>query len=133
MPTSMGKRLHWGSRVFKRWVSGSPKCLWVGFVLFNKRTSFGFIYCFPSFLKVHCFLRLHEFLLQPRGVKLTERRNTRNSEQTVPLKIKKAVGKIRVEGNLTISTDFYPSNTMNLNRILIVNYGMKWRFSIDVF
>jgi len=63
--------------------------------------------------------------LQPRGVKLTERRNTRNSEQTVPLKIKKAVGKIRVEGNLTISTDFYPSNTMNLNRILIVNYGMK--------
>ncbi|XP_027940436.1 uncharacterized protein LOC114194437 isoform X1 [Vigna unguiculata] len=56
----------------------------------------------PEFLKDECLaLRsafgLHEFLLQPRGVKLTERRNTRNSEQTVPLKIKKAVGKIRVE------------------------------------
>ncbi|TKY57527.1 hypothetical protein E2542_SST21978 [Spatholobus suberectus] len=56
----------------------------------------------PEFLKDECLaLRsafgLYEFLLQPRGVKPTEGRNTRNSEQTVPLKIKKVVGKIRVE------------------------------------
>ncbi|KAG5064865.1 hypothetical protein JHK85_006048 [Glycine max] len=63
----------------------------------------------PEFLKDECLaLRsafgLHEFLLQPRGVKPTEGRNNRNSEQTLPLKTKKVVGKIRVEGNLTIST-----------------------------
>ncbi|RDX71907.1 hypothetical protein CR513_48678, partial [Mucuna pruriens] len=56
----------------------------------------------PEFLKDECLaLRsafgLHEFLLQPRGVKPAEGRNTRNSEQTVPRKIKKVVGKIRVE------------------------------------
>ncbi|KAL2666233.1 hypothetical protein GLYMA_02G309200v4 [Glycine max] len=56
----------------------------------------------PEFLKDECLaLRsafgLHEFLLQPRGVKPTEGRNNRNSEQTLPLKTKKVVGKIRVE------------------------------------
>ncbi|KAK7320248.1 hypothetical protein VNO77_29560 [Canavalia gladiata] len=56
----------------------------------------------PEFLKDECLaLRsafgLHEFLLQPRGVKPTEIRNTRNSDQAVPLKMKKVVGKIRVE------------------------------------
>ncbi|KAK7386073.1 hypothetical protein VNO78_32151 [Psophocarpus tetragonolobus] len=56
----------------------------------------------PEFLKDECLafrsaFGLHEFLLQPPGVKPTEGRNTRNSEQTVPLKIKKVVGKIRVE------------------------------------
>ncbi|KAG2390645.1 hypothetical protein LR48_Vigan07g007500 [Vigna angularis] len=56
----------------------------------------------PEFLKDECLaLRgafgLHEFLLQPRGVKLTEGKSTRNSEQIVPLKIKKVLGKIRVE------------------------------------
>ncbi|XP_061344092.1 uncharacterized protein LOC133290055 [Gastrolobium bilobum] len=56
----------------------------------------------PEFLKEECLaLRsafgLHEFLLQPRGVKPFEGRNTRNSEQTIPLKMKKVVGKIRVE------------------------------------
>ncbi|KAK7371807.1 hypothetical protein VNO80_05172 [Phaseolus coccineus] len=56
----------------------------------------------PEFLKDECLaLRsafgLHEFLLQPRGIKPTEGRSARNSEQTVPLKIKKVVGKIRVE------------------------------------
>lgn len=96
----------------------------MGFILFNKRMFFSFI-AFLHFFKVHYFLSLHEFLLQPRGVKLTEGKNTRNSEQTVPLKIKKVVGKIRVEGNLTISTDFYPSNTMNVSRTIIVNYCMK--------
>ncbi|RHN58182.1 hypothetical protein MtrunA17_Chr5g0448351 [Medicago truncatula] len=55
----------------------------------------------PEFLKDECLaLRsafgLHEFLLQPRGIKPTEG-STRNSEQTVPLKTKKVVGKIRVE------------------------------------
>ncbi|KAK7299810.1 hypothetical protein RJT34_10638 [Clitoria ternatea] len=56
----------------------------------------------PEFLKDECLaLRsafgLHDFLLQPRGIKTTEGRNTRNSEQTVPLKMNKVVGKIRVE------------------------------------
>lgn len=55
----------------------------------------------PEFLKDECLaLRsafgLHEFLLQPRGIKATEG-STRNSEQTIPLKTKKVVGKIRVE------------------------------------
>ncbi|GAU17627.1 hypothetical protein TSUD_255020 [Trifolium subterraneum] len=55
----------------------------------------------PEFLKDECLaLRsafgLHEFLLQPRGIKPTEG-STRNSEQTVPFKTKKVVGKIRVE------------------------------------
>ncbi|XP_020234326.1 uncharacterized protein LOC109814331 isoform X2 [Cajanus cajan] len=56
----------------------------------------------PEFLKDECLaLRsafgLHEFLLHPRGFKPAEGKNTRNSEQPVPLKIKKVVGKIRVE------------------------------------
>ncbi|XP_025667604.1 uncharacterized protein [Arachis hypogaea] len=58
----------------------------------------------PEFLKDECLaLRsafgLHDFLLQPRGVKAkqTEGINARNSEQTFPLKMKKVVGKIRVE------------------------------------
>ncbi|KAL2316537.1 hypothetical protein Fmac_030413 [Flemingia macrophylla] len=56
----------------------------------------------PEFLKDECLaLRsafgLHEFLLHPRGVKPAEGRNASNSEQIVPLKIKKVVGKIRVE------------------------------------
>ncbi|XP_050903449.1 uncharacterized protein LOC127117468 isoform X1 [Lathyrus oleraceus] len=55
----------------------------------------------PEFLKDECMaLRsafgLHEFLLQPRGIKPAEGCK-RNSEQTVPLKTKKVVGKIRVE------------------------------------
>ncbi|KAK2378330.1 pesticidal crystal cry8Ba protein [Trifolium repens] len=55
----------------------------------------------PEFLKDECLaLRsafgLHEFLLQPRGMKPTEG-SAMNSEQTVPLKTKKVVGKIRVE------------------------------------
>ncbi|XP_057440849.1 uncharacterized protein LOC130732865 [Lotus japonicus] len=56
----------------------------------------------PEFLKDECLaLRaafgLHEFLLQPRGVKPPEGISTRPSEQTIPLKMNKAVGKIRVE------------------------------------
>ncbi|KAJ1383867.1 hypothetical protein SESBI_43006 [Sesbania bispinosa] len=57
----------------------------------------------PEFLKDECLaLRsafgLHEFLLQPRGIKPTEGgTSARNSEQTFPLKMKKVVGKIRVE------------------------------------
>ncbi|MED6106296.1 hypothetical protein PIB30_003706 [Stylosanthes scabra] len=58
----------------------------------------------PEFLKDECLaLRsafgLHDFLLQPRGVKgkPTQGINARNSEQTFPLKKKKIVGKIRVE------------------------------------
>ena len=58
----------------------------------------------PEFLKDECLalqsaFGLHDFLLQPRGVKVkpTEGINARNSEQTFPLKMKKVVGKIRVE------------------------------------
>ncbi|XP_037494185.1 uncharacterized protein LOC105643473 [Jatropha curcas] len=56
----------------------------------------------PEFLRDECLLLrsafgLHKFLLQPRGVQPTEVRTTQNAEQTFPLKIKKVVGKIRVE------------------------------------
>ncbi|KAF7833299.1 uncharacterized protein G2W53_015632 [Senna tora] len=56
----------------------------------------------PDFLRDECLaLRsafgLHEFLLQPQGVKKAEVTNSRNSEQICPLKVKKVVGKIRVE------------------------------------
>ncbi|KAJ7964639.1 Pesticidal crystal cry8Ba protein [Quillaja saponaria] len=56
----------------------------------------------PEFLHDECLvlrsaLGLHKFLLQPRGVKPTEGSNTRNAEQICPLKVKKVVGKIRVE------------------------------------
>jgi len=70
--------------------------------------------------------------LQPRGVKPTEGRSARNTEQTVPLKIKKVVGKIRVEGNLAISTDFSHSNTMNVNGIIIDIFN-TFLFVIDIF
>lgn len=56
----------------------------------------------PEFLRDECLaLRsafgLHEFLLQPQGVRKPEASNPRNSEQICPLKVKKVVGKIRVE------------------------------------
>ncbi|WCJ37293.1 hypothetical protein M5689_018443 [Euphorbia peplus] len=56
----------------------------------------------PQFLQDECLLLrsafgLHKFLLQPRGVQAKEVTTTRNAEQLYPLKIKKAVGKMRVE------------------------------------
>ncbi|KAK3010058.1 hypothetical protein RJ639_012648 [Escallonia herrerae] len=45
---------------------------------------------------VSLFIRLHNFLLQPRGLK-TERSSTESANQACPLKVKKEVGKIRVE------------------------------------
>lgn len=46
-----------------------------------------------------CFLnfRLHKLLLQPRGTQQTER-SDKTSEQSMASKVKKKVGKIRVEG-----------------------------------
>ncbi|KAI4308594.1 hypothetical protein L6164_031650 [Bauhinia variegata] len=56
----------------------------------------------PEFLRDQCLaLRsafgLHQFLLQPQGVKQSEGRSTRNSEHISPLMVKKVVGNIRVE------------------------------------
>lgn len=44
------------------------------------------------------FCRLHNFLLQPRGSQQMERSTTKNVEQAYPVKVKKVIGKIRVEG-----------------------------------
>lgn len=44
--------------------------------------------------------RLHKLLLQPRGVQPLERKDTANPEQVCPLKVKRVVGKVRVEGML---------------------------------
>lgn len=44
------------------------------------------------------FDRLHNFLLQPRGVQPMETSSAKTAEQTGALKVKKAIGKIRVEG-----------------------------------
>ncbi|XP_065876631.1 uncharacterized protein [Euphorbia lathyris] len=56
----------------------------------------------PQFLQDECLVLrsafgLHKFLLQPRGVQAREVTTTRNAEQLYPLKVKKVVGKIRVE------------------------------------
>ncbi|KAK9285459.1 hypothetical protein L1049_024652 [Liquidambar formosana] len=56
----------------------------------------------PEFLHDECLILrrafgLHKFLLQPRGIQLTEGRINKSMEQTCPLKAKKVVGKIRVE------------------------------------
>lgn len=40
---------------------------------------------------------LQKLLLQPRGMQTTERINKTNG-QTLPLKVRKLVGKVRVEG-----------------------------------
>lgn len=47
--------------------------------------------------------RLHNFLLQPRGVQPIEVKTMNNAEQTFPSKPKKVVGKIRVEGKISKS------------------------------
>jgi hypothetical protein len=41
------------------------------------------------------FFRLHKLLLQPRGVKPVASENT---DKACPMKVKKVIGKIRVEG-----------------------------------
>eukprot|EP00257_Ricinus_communis_P019201 XP_015578120.1 uncharacterized protein LOC8288297 isoform X1 [Ricinus communis] len=56
----------------------------------------------PEFLRDECLLLrsafgLHKFLLQPRGVQAVEVATSKNAEQICPLKVKKVVGKIRVE------------------------------------
>ncbi|KAJ4730295.1 Pesticidal crystal cry8Ba protein [Melia azedarach] len=56
----------------------------------------------PEFLRDECLVLrsafgLHKFLLQPRGVKPTEMRNTKSAEHVPTLKAKKVMGKIRVE------------------------------------
>ncbi|PIN16647.1 hypothetical protein CDL12_10693 [Handroanthus impetiginosus] len=55
----------------------------------------------PEFLRDECLLLrdafgLHKLLLQPRGVQQTERDN-KNTEQAMASKVKRTVGKIRVE------------------------------------
>lgn len=42
--------------------------------------------------------RLHSFLLQPRGMQPMKASSSKAAEQTGTLKVKKAIGKIRVEG-----------------------------------
>ncbi|KAM7492448.1 hypothetical protein LguiA_035369 [Lonicera macranthoides] len=56
----------------------------------------------PDFLRDECLLLrsvfgLHNFLLQPRGSQQMERGTTKNVEQAYPVKVKKVIGKIRVE------------------------------------
>lgn len=45
--------------------------------------------------------RLHNYLLQPRGVRQIEDKPTKNTEQKCALKAKKVVGNIRVEGEVS--------------------------------
>ncbi|KAI8552285.1 hypothetical protein RHMOL_Rhmol06G0254600 [Rhododendron molle] len=56
----------------------------------------------PEFLHDECLVLrsafgLHKLLLQPRGVQSLGRKETANTEQACPLKVKKIVGKVRVE------------------------------------
>uniref|UniRef100_A0A7N0VD54 Uncharacterized protein n=1 Tax=Kalanchoe fedtschenkoi TaxID=63787 RepID=A0A7N0VD54_KALFE len=56
----------------------------------------------PEFLRDECLVLrnafgLHKFLLQPRSIRPTESVTSKNNEQRVPPKIKKIVGKLRVE------------------------------------
>ncbi|CAN1169591.1 hypothetical protein LINPERHAP2_LOCUS28492 [Linum perenne] len=56
----------------------------------------------PEFMRDECLLLrsafgLHKFLLQPRSVQATEVRTTKNADQMSSTKVKKIVGKIRVE------------------------------------
>ncbi|CAN0927268.1 hypothetical protein LINGRAHAP2_LOCUS35800 [Linum grandiflorum] len=56
----------------------------------------------PEFMRDECLLLrsafgLHKFLLQPRHVQATEVRTTKNADQMNSAKVKKVVGKIRVE------------------------------------
>ncbi|KAG5545886.1 hypothetical protein RHGRI_018143 [Rhododendron griersonianum] len=56
----------------------------------------------PEFLHDECLVLrsafgLHKLLLQPRGVQSLGRMDTANTEQACPLKVKKIVGKVRVE------------------------------------
>ncbi|PSS16057.1 Epidermin biosynthesis protein like [Actinidia chinensis var. chinensis] len=56
----------------------------------------------PDFLRDECLVLrsafgLHKLLLQPRGVQPMRREGTASTEQACPLKVKKVVGKIRVE------------------------------------
>ncbi|GFY97660.1 hypothetical protein Acr_12g0002010 [Actinidia rufa] len=53
------------------------------------------------FLPVILSNRLHKLLLQPRGVQSMRREGTASTEQACPLKVKKVVGKIRVEEHLS--------------------------------
>ncbi|CAL1408017.1 unnamed protein product [Linum trigynum] len=56
----------------------------------------------PEFMRDECLLLrsafgLHKFLLQPRGVQATEVRTAKNAEQMGSSRVKKVVGKIRVD------------------------------------
>ncbi|CAL5406118.1 unnamed protein product [Camellia sinensis] len=56
----------------------------------------------PEFLRDECLVLrsafgLHKLLLQPRGVQSMQRKGTSSTEQAGSLKVKKVVGKIRVE------------------------------------
>ncbi|KAJ0547819.1 hypothetical protein HanIR_Chr08g0376481 [Helianthus annuus] len=44
-----------------------------------------------------CSPRLHKFLLQPRGFKPLVSSGTENTDKACPLKVKKVIGKIKVE------------------------------------
>lgn len=58
------------------------------------------------------FYRLHNFLLQPRGSQQMERGTTKNVEQAYPVKVKKVIGKIRVEGMGLILNKPYSETTL---------------------
>jgi len=47
-----------------------------------------------------CCYSLHKFLLQPRGVRSSEKNNNVKAEQKPSLKSKNVVRKLRVEGKL---------------------------------
>lgn len=64
--------------------------------------SYAFLVYWLIDLKGSCFfssfIRLHKLLLQPRGFKQVESSGTENLDKACPKKVKKVIGKIRVEG-----------------------------------
>lgn len=72
-----------------------------------------FLYC--EELKRVCFVyRLHKLLLQPRGFKPVESSGNENTDKACPLKVKKVIGKIRVEG-LVFNLSFSSKNPIFLH------------------